>query len=167
MFPIWLGLVARVSGLAFEDLSKVAADINVQVARDFDPIWNAKASVEPVRDTHMIPTGVWPIYVRESVGGDYAGVHLNDHNQPYAEVLYGPTWSLTASHECLEMLADPSGDRLVAATSVAVVDGEVQDVGEKFEYLVEVCDPCEDARTAYLIDDVLVSDFCRPQYFYE
>src|SRR5262249_17382104 len=35
----------------------------------------------------------------------------------------------------------------------------------KLEYLVEVCDRCEDESCAYLINDILVSDFYTPRYF--
>ena len=35
-------------------------------------------------------------------------------------------WSLTASHECLEMLADPFGNRLIAGDSPKPDQGRVQ-----------------------------------------
>jgi hypothetical protein len=65
-------------------------------------------------------------------------------------------WSVTASHECQEMLADPFGNRLVSGPSLAPDQGNV-------EYLVEVCDPVEDLGFAYLINGVLVSDFYTPR----
>src|SRR5262249_56224887 len=95
-----------------------------------------------------------------------AGLHLTDHKQPYALVDAGPTWSLTASHECLEMLVDPSGNRLVSSSAITAASGKVQDVTfKKFEYLVEVADPSEDPANAYMIDEVLVSDFYTPHFF--
>lgn len=165
MFPVRVGLASRTAGVTFADLSRVAAAINVQVSRDFGPIWNVAAAVMALEDPDQVPVGVWPIYIADQVDGDYAGVHLDDHNQPFAKVVLGPTWSLTASHECLEMLADPSANRLVSSAAVDVVDNQVRDTDAKYEYLVEVCDPCEDETCAYLIDDVLVSDFYTPRYF--
>ena len=35
----------------------------------------------------------------------------------------------------------------------------------QFRYLMELCDPCENADFAYAIDDVVVSDFYTPHYF--
>ena len=35
------------------------------------------------------------------------GIHLDDNGQPYALVRRTPSWTLAASHEVLEMLADP------------------------------------------------------------
>src|SRR5262249_41130333 len=103
----------------------------------------------------------------DDLGQDGAsGLHLTDHQQPYALVEAGPTWSLTASHECLEMLVDPSGNRLVSSSAITVAGGKVEDVTtKKFEYLVEVADPSEDPANAYMIDEVLVSDFYTPHFF--
>jgi hypothetical protein len=110
---------------------------------------------------------VWPIFIVDDVGQQgAAGLHLTDHQQPYALVQAGATWSLTASHECLEMLVDPSGNRLVPSSAITAVGNKVQDVTtEKFEYLVEVADPSEDPANAYMIDEVLVSDFYTPHFF--
>jgi len=87
-----------------------------------------------------------------------AGVHLDQEGQPFALVQYSNTWSLTASHECLEMLADPFGNRLVAGPSIMPNEGRV-------EYLAEVCDPSEDASFAYTVNGVTVSDFITPHYY--
>lgn len=123
--------------------------------------------VSALGDPESIEPGVWPIFIVDDVGQDgAAGLHLTDHQQPYALVEAGPTWSLTASHECLEMLVDPSGNRLVPSSGITAAGGKVQDVTtEKFEYLVEVADPSEDPVNAYMIDEVLVSDFYTPHFF--
>jgi hypothetical protein len=70
----------------------------------------------------------------------------------------GGSWSLVASHEALEMLADPFGNRLVAGASPMESQGRV-------EFLVEVCDPCQDDDFAYTVNGILVSDFYTPNYF--
>jgi len=166
MFPIRVALVSQSSQIDFVALSKAANAINLQVSRDFMPIWGVSATVVALPDEAAITPGLWPVYIVDVVGLNGAlGFHLNAHNQPFARVQAGSTWTLTASHEVLEMLADPSGNRLVSATSVEIVDDEVRDGDGKFEYLVEVCDPSEDAANAYLIDSVLVSDFYTPRYF--
>jgi hypothetical protein len=69
------------------------------------------------------------------------------------------SWSLTASHEMLEMLGDPFGRRVIAGRSPKRGQGRV-------EFLVEMCDPCEADEFAYTVNDILVSDFITP-YFYD
>ncbi len=167
MTPKRIGLASRVGAVSLADLTRVAAAINLQVSRDFRPIWDIEATVAALPDPDAIPPGVWPIFIVDDTGyAGAAGLHLTGANQPYALVEMGKTWSLTVSHECVEMLVDPSGNKLQTSTGIEVVDGEIRDMpGVKFEYLVEVADPAEDARNAYMIDDVLVSDFYTPAFF--
>src|SRR5262249_60797197 len=56
------------------------------------------------------------------------------------------------------MLADPFGNRVVAAQSVKPGQGRVR-------YLVEVCDPSEDTQYGYTVNGLLVSDFYTPHFF--
>jgi hypothetical protein len=167
MTPRRIGLASRVNSVSLAELTRVAAALNVQISRDFQPIWQIAATVSALADPDVVPPGVWPIFVVDDTGFDGAtGLHLTDANQPYAVVDIGDTWSLTASHECLEMLVDPSGNRLQTSTGIIVEGDAVTDApGVKFDYLVEVADPSEDPANAYLIDDVLVSDFYTPSFF--
>lgn len=115
-----------------------------------------------------MPIGYWPVILVGDVKGA-AGIHLDVDGQPYALVEAGPShpnWSLTTSHEVLEMLVDPFGKRLVAGPPPAqaqshVVVGKLQRV----QYLVEVCDPSEDEAFSYTVNDVVMSDFYTPSYF--
>jgi hypothetical protein len=165
MLPIRIGLASRSTTISFQDLSRVANALNVQISRDAAPIWHIAGTVVPLPDPDDIQPGTWPVYIVDELEPGMGGYHQTDHNQPFAMVLAGDTWSLSASHEVLEMLVDPSGNRLVAAPAVAIIDNEVRDTDGKFEYLVEVCDPSENTDCAYLIDDVLVSDFYTPNFF--
>ncbi len=167
MLPRRIGIASRSQSVGLRDIVRVAAAINLQASRDLQSVWNISATVTAIADPESIEPGVWPIFIVDDVGQDgAAGLHLTDHKQPYALVDAGPTWSLTASHECLEMLVDPSGNRLVSSSAIDVVGNDVRDVTtEKFEYLVEVADPSEDPANAYMIDGVLVSDFYTPHFF--
>jgi hypothetical protein len=69
-------------------------------------------------------------------------------------------WPLTSSHEVLEMLADPFGERLVAGAAPAEAKGQ-----KRVEFLVEVCDPSEDGKFGYTVNDILLSDFYTPNFF--
>jgi hypothetical protein len=105
-----------------------------------------------------VPAGYWPVIVSDDTGFDSAGVHCDRHGQPLALVTAGPDWSLTASHEVVEMLVDPFGRRLVAGWSPLAEQGRV-------EFLVEVADPVSDPALAYTVNGVRVSDFYTPRYF--
>src|SRR5262249_35805415 len=135
-----VGLASRSNSVGLHDLARVAAALSVQLTRDFQPIWEIAATVSVLPDPDSVGPGVWPIFVVDDTGYSGAsGLHLTDANQPYALVEAGQTWSLTASHECLEMLVDPGGNRLIASSGIKVADDQVEDApGEKVEYLVEV-----------------------------
>ncbi len=154
-----LGLVSDSATISTSELTRVAAALQKQVTRDFTPFWQVNATVSAFAKLEDLPVGYWPIIVQDDIHQEgAAGIHLDDHGQPYALVTSGSDWSLTASHETLEMLADPSGNRLIAGQSPKKAQGRV-------EFLTEVCDPSEAADFAYTVNGVLVSDFYTPHYF--
>jgi hypothetical protein len=163
--PIQIGLASRSPSVDFQSLVHVAGALNLQISRDAAPIWGVAGTVTALPDPDNIGPGIWPVFVMDDMPDGMGGYHSTGHNQPFAMILAGDTWSLAASHEVLEMLVDPSGNRLVAAPAVAVIANDIEDAPGKYEYLVEVCDPSEDPDYAYLIDSVLVSDFYTPNYF--
>jgi phospholipase D-like protein len=167
MIPKRVGIASRSQYVGLHELTNVAAALNLQVQRDLYPIWNISATVSALPDPESIEPGVWPIFIVDDTGFDGAlGLHLTEHKQPYALVQSGRTWSLTASHELLEMIVDPSGNWLIPSTGIGVDHGGVKDLpGAKFEYLVEIADPSEAPGNAYMIDDILVSDFYTPHFF--
>jgi len=158
-----LALVPDGVTINMSDLTKVASALSKQVARDFGPIWNVQATVDSFARLEDVPGDYWPIIVTSHVQ-DAAGFHDDDHGQPFAVVEFDADWSLTASHECLEMLADPFGRRLRAGNTLdqAIKLGLPQ---RRVRYLVEVCDPSEDAKFAYQVNGVMVSDFYTPDFF--
>jgi hypothetical protein len=163
MLPIKIALISKTPKLKFTQLSKVATALTMQVQRDLAPIWNVAATVEAVEQN--VPPGYWPIFVMPKLPPTEGGFHKTEHHQPYAKVEYGDAWSLSASHELIEMLIDPSASRLVAGPELQVAKGKIiENPKKRVEYLVEACDPCEDQNFAYLIEDVIVSDFFTPQY---
>ncbi len=163
MLPIKIALISKTPRLTFNELSKVATALTMQVQRDLVPIWNVSATVEAVEKN--VPPGYWPIFVLPKLPPREGGFHQTEHHQPYAELEYGDAWSLSASHEPIEMLIDPSASRLVAGPELKVSGPTiVENPKKRVEYLVEACDPCDDQRFAYLIEDVIVSDFFTPHY---
>ena len=143
----------------FADITKVAQALQVQIDRDFFPEWGRRGQIFSIHKTDSVPQGVWPMYLIDKLEGG-SGVHLVKNHTPYANVEASEDWSVTASHELLEMLADPYGHRLVSAPSIdPTTDGHM------VYYLIEVADPCE--VFSYSIDSVAVSDFVTREYYNE
>jgi hypothetical protein len=165
MLPIKVALVSKTSEVEFEEVSRVAAALTMQVSRDVTPVWGIRATVRPFAHATQVPAGYWPIFIVRQLPPGEGGFHWTKHKQPFAEVAAGPSWSLSASHELVEMLVDPSGSRLVAGPELVVKGGKIsENHAKQVEYLVEACDPCESADCSYLIEDVVVSDFFTPNY---
>jgi hypothetical protein len=157
-----VALVSQSTSIPLSEVVKVSAAIQKQATRDFAPLWEVSATVDAFARLADVPLGYWPVVIREDIIDKWeaAGIHLDESGQPFALVQAAADWSLTASHETLEMLADPFGDRLVAGD--APKEAKAQ---KRVEFLVEVCDPSEAAAFAYKVNDVLVSDFYTPKFW--
>jgi hypothetical protein len=154
-----VALVSETKAVKSRELMKVAAALQKQVMRDFAPIWEISGTIDPFEKLEDVPIGYWPVLIRDDIGfAGAAGIHLDDGGQPFALVQASSSWALTASHEVVEMLADPFGNRLVAGNSIKPNQGRV-------EYLVEVSDPSEAEEFGYTVNGILVSDFYTPRYF--
>jgi hypothetical protein len=155
-----VAIVSEISEISPSELTRVAAALQEQATRDFGPIWGVNATVDAFASLDDIPLDAWPIMIQTDIHeSGAAGIHLDRNGQPFALVQFDNAWSLTASHECLEMLADPFGSRQQAAPSPK--PGDNIDV----LFLVEVSDPCEALSCAYAINGVTVSDFITPQFY--
>lgn len=168
MTVIQVGLVDKTGKINPQFVQAAAAALNIQVQRDLPQFWPVDATVIYLSDPGKVPSGVWPLQLVGSLPPGEGGFHLNKHNQPYAKVLATPGsdgWTVAASHELIEMLVDPSGNRLQSARSIEIVGGKVQDGPSEFEYLVEACDPCEADKYSYSIQGVVVSDFITPRFY--
>lgn len=157
-----LALVTESAKTPKSALMEVAAALQKQAIRDLAPIWEVSATVDPFDRLDQVPTDYWPMIIRDNIERPgLAGIHEDRSGQPYALVTASTNvnrWSLTASHEMLDMLVDPGGRREVAGDSIDAAQGRVN-------YLVEVADPCQDADHGYPVNGVLMSDFYTPHYF--
>ncbi|MBI3510944.1 MAG: hypothetical protein HY064_09770 [Bacteroidetes bacterium] len=166
MIPSHIALVDHTGKIKLSELNIVAAALQKQVIRDFSPLWKVVATVDAFEKSKDIPVGYWPVIIRNHVA-DAAGYHLDKQGQPFALVEYAGDWPITVSHEILEMLVDPFGNRLVPGNCLKQWTEKHPDKKEysRVSYLVEVCDPCEDDDYSYKCNGVPVSDFITPQYF--
>ena len=111
-----IALVADGVDIDIGEILRISSALQKQVTRDFAPIWELSATVDGFARLEDVPLGYWTVTIVEDVK-ECPGSHLDRNGQPYSLVEAGDSWSLTASHEILEMLADPFGNRLIAGQS--------------------------------------------------
>jgi hypothetical protein len=145
------------AGVPQATMQQIAAALQQQVDGDFAPVWGVRADIAVLAAGSPVPAGAWPIKIMDDIGGA-GGVHLDDQGQPYAEAVNGAELSIAISHELLEMLADPWGNRFTPAADI-----DPRSDGHQVFYLVEVGDPCE--VSSYRINGVAVSDFIFPSFY--
>jgi hypothetical protein len=168
MSLIQVGLVDTTGKIDADLMQAAAAALNIQVTRDLPQFWPIQATVRYLPHTSHLPAGVWPVQLVKQLPPGEGGFHLNKHNQPYAKVIASPDsdeWTIDASHETIEMLVDPYGNKLQASQSLQIIGNKIEDGTGEFEYLVEACDPCEADDYAYQIQGVAVSDFITPHFY--
>ncbi|PWT74965.1 MAG: hypothetical protein C5B59_10055 [Bacteroidetes bacterium] len=154
-----IALVSQSEKISLKETALISAALQKQIVRDFTPIWEIDASIDPFDTLDDVPLGYWPIIIKDDIGQAGAGgFHLDKNGQPYSLVATSDETSLACSHEMIEMLVDPFGSRQVASDSIMEGQGRVS-------YLVEACDPCEGIDYAYTVNGVVVSDFYTPNYF--
>lgn len=163
-----LGLVDMTGQIDPDLMHAAALALNLQVTRDLPQFWPMSATVMYLPNPKKLPAGVWPVQLVKTLPPDEGGFHSDKHKQPYSKVIASkddPTWTIDASHEILEMLVDPYGNRMQSSVAIEVVDGKIRDGVGQFGYLVEACDPCEANDYAYTINGIAVSDFITPHFY--
>ncbi|MBF0275825.1 MAG: S8 family serine peptidase [Nitrospinae bacterium] len=125
-----------------------------------------KVGLDPDRQKLKDLRGDAILYLWDEVDVDNAlGYHdRNNRGIPYGFVFtelvreYGEEWSVTLSHEALELLADPEINLLVAGAHP-----NPEENGKEVFHWYEMCDAVQDQW--YEIDGVKVSNFVLPLYF--
>jgi len=156
--PIHIALVPYKVSIAPETLTQVAAALQRQVIEDFAPHWHVDATVSAFVGWDSVPPDYVRLILVDRLDTGSLGVHADRGGQPYALVAAQGDWPLVASHECLEMLADPTGRKTLSGPCP-------RGTGHTVEFLLEVCDPCQGKRWSYKIDGISVSDFCTPAFY--
>jgi hypothetical protein len=153
------------------DMPDVLEALQHQVDLDFAPIWGQAIDTELVLGdkTQPTPPGVWELVILDN--SDQAGAlgyhDVTSNGDPLGKIFAkddqqdGTSWTVTASHELLEMLGDPEIN--------LTAEADASDGTTKF-YAYEACDACEDDSFGYKITtqsgkDILVSDFVTPKFF--
>jgi hypothetical protein len=150
-------------------LHAAALALSSQVTQDLPQYWSGiTANVTVAPTLSAVPSGGWPVFLVKSLPPGEGGFHLDKHNQPYAKVIASPqdeSWTVDASHEIVEMLIDPFGNRMQTSQAIEISGGDVVDGTGTFNYLVEACDPCEANDFAYDIGGIALSDFITPNFY--
>jgi hypothetical protein len=158
--PVHVALVDMSGEIPAPELAEVAGALNEQVQADVAPAWKIAATVGAYPEP---PVGTWRIELHRTIPQKgAAGIHLDDHGQPYSLIaLSDGEWTVSTSHELIEMLIDPLAGRLHTAKLLDGWDGPAAPA--RVRYLMEPCDPCE--RITYEVGGVRVSDFVLPRFY--
>ncbi len=165
MASIVVKVVNESTVLSDSQVQSAVPSLQTQVRRDFAPPWGIDADVSFVPRGMNPDQSAWVLAILDnSDQANALGYHdLSSSGTPLGKVFAGSDiqlglgWTVTASHELLEMLADPYIDLTVFVQNDNAVSGVI--------YAYEVCDACEADALAYNIDGTKVTDFVYPTWF--
>ena len=156
-------------------IQKVLRAINRQIKEDFEPYWSMSAELrlegrsvsKPSEAKHPDLRGDAIIYLWDKVSKkDPLGYHdLHFKGIPYSFVFVqiadqiGESWTVTLSHEALEIIADPEVNLWVEGPHPDYPKNPKKNV----LYWYEVCDAVQ--GDTYTLDGIEVSNFVLPLYF--
>jgi hypothetical protein len=164
---ITIAILNKATVVKDADVAAMVPDLQTQVSRDFAPVWGVDAQLQFIASGQTPPPGAWQLVALDN--SDQAGAlgyHEVESQFPYglffveSDIQAGLQWSVTASHELLEMLVDPwvfssvmidQGGGVLGISGVALAQ--------------EVCDACESDPFGYTVGKTLVSDFVTPAWF--
>ena len=159
--------------LSDEEIMQAIRAINRQIEQDFEPYWSFGASLRLEGRSGKKPQaqrledlrGDAVIYLWNEVDEAKEALGYHDRNNlgiPYGFVFteiskeLGEAWTVTLSHEALELVGDAQANLLVAGP-------HPRNPKKTVFHWFEMCDAVQ-AET-YLIDSVEVSNFVLPLYF--
>ena len=164
--------VINFSNEADQTVQRAIRAVNRQLAEDFANYWHrtgtlrleGRPSAGPDIETNTAMRGDAVIYLQEDPDDVRAlGYHdLNLRGVPYGFVYLalardiGEEWTVTFSHEALELVMDPEANLLASGPHPA-------DPSRTVQHWYEVCDAVQ--SQTYSIEGVKVSNFVTPLYF--
>jgi len=162
--PIQISVINATTVLSDTQIQQAVGALQTQVSDHFAPVWGVDAKLTFVpQNTNPAPGTWWLAILDDSDQAGALGYHdLTNEGLPMGKVFagtdlkLGSEWTVTASHELLEMLADPN-------INLTVFVQKDDTSGRLYAY--EVCDACEDDSLAYTIGSTYVSDFVYPSWF--
>jgi hypothetical protein len=141
-------------------VESVMPALQKQVSCDFKSYWGLDCTLTGLPEGQPLTQGWWQIVIADTP--DQAGAlgyhEMSSRGTPLGKVFAkfdianGSSWTVTLSHELLEMLADPWINWCAIGSDSRI-------------YALEACDPVEADHLGYEIGGVLVSDFITPAWF--
>lgn len=161
---IQVSIINQCSVLSDEQLKPVVDALQIQVTRDFYPAFGINAGLTFVPKGQTPPPGTWWLVILDTSDEQQSlGYHdLTSEGLPIGKVFaksdldVGASWSVTISHELLELLGDPY-------INLCVFAQETNTTGKLYSF--EVADSPEADVYGYLINGILVSDFVYPAWW--
>jgi hypothetical protein len=157
--------------LSDEEVQHAIRAINRQIREDFEPYWSLGATLRLEGKSTPKPKqqpadmrGDAIIYLRvETKTDDALGYHeQNNRGIPYGFVFtelseaLEESWTVTLSHEALELIGDPE-------VNLLVMGSHPKDRNRTVFHWYEMCDAVQ--AESYELDGVEVSNFVLPLYF--
>ena len=167
-----ISIVNFTNTLKDEDVHTVIRAINRQIGQDFEPYWHMGATLRlegpgttADKQSPEELRGDAIIYLWDKAADvpDAIGYHdKNNAGLPYGFVFteiakqVGEPWSVTLSHEALELIGDSDVNVLAAGP-------HPKNPNQRVFFWYEMCDAVQSEN--YTIDSVAVSNFVLPLYF--
>ena len=167
-----ISLINHSKVITDEQVQEVIRAINRQLKEDFEPYWSFSATLRLEGPIGQHPSlskfgdmrGDAVLYLVDGVNSLGAtGWHLANYGDiPYGIVFLGlcakikEAWSITLSHEALELVGDPMCNLLVQGN-------DPLDRRRRVFHLFEMCDAVQAEN--YSVDGVALSNFVLPSYF--
>lgn len=165
MSNIQIAILNHSTVLTDTQVQAVVPALQTQVTDHFAPVWGIHADLTFVPHGQSPAPGTWWLVILDHSDHQGAlGYHFNDlttQGLPMGKVFAGTdiqsgsSWTVTLSHELLEMLGDPD---------INLCAANPQPNGLRF-FAYEVADACESDQYGYYINGVLVTDFVYPAWF--
>lgn len=164
LLPRKIAVLNKSTQVTQDQLNAVCEAVQTQLDQDWQPVWNTHAKLEIFAHMDQVPANYWILEVLDNSDWDQAlGYHGDQaYTEPYGKVFVkdalaaGQDWSVTFSHEVLEMMGNPWVNLTVL---------HAPDPNKLFLYALECCDAVQNDTYAYKINSVWVSNFQYPAWF--
>jgi hypothetical protein len=166
-----ISVINHTKEIADEEVHATLRGINRQIEFDFRPYWSLGATLRLEghsgkkidKETLSDMRGDAVLYLWDGVDVDDAlGYHDQNHRGiPFSFVFtelakdLKENWTVTLSHEAIELIADPEVNLLV--------QGPHPETGKDVFHWYELCDAVQ--AESYRVDEIEVSNFLLPLYF--
>jgi hypothetical protein len=161
---ITIAVLRKTDLIKDDEVVAMVSAIQTQVHDHFSPAWGVDAEIQ--YETGSPPrSSWWLVLLDDSDQANALGYHdMTYECLPLCKVFLNTcaaaqvSWTATASHEILEMLADPG-------INLSVFRHDKNGPAPLELYSYEVCDACEADQFGYTIGNTKVSDFVYPAWF--